>query len=545
MHSDLSMQSRRSRRDAAIRPRPSIWARLATAFAIAVAAAVAVSLLSTIGASAATPTGVFATSDTPRTLADPDTASVELGVKFTVAAEGVVTGVEYYSTPANGGTHVGSLWGPDGKRIAKATFPTSTKSGWVSVSFATPVTVQPGKTYVASYLAPKGRYAVTENFFTKARSAGDVTFPKNAGVYAYGTGGLPTKVYKASNYYVDVLFVAGKPGAGTTPGVTPTSTAQPNPSVTPTTTPTPTTAPTSSPAPTATPKPTTTPAPAPGGSDQKNCITTPSACGYPDETNTGVKPGVALTRVPEDATSGPGWSWRSDIRAVETTGNGVTIQGLKIANGSIIVKHSGVTLRNVSVASTDYYPINCVYSGATRDADSCLGLIAEDVEIQGTANCQASMAFSGYTARRVYAHGCMDGFKADSDVLIEDSYVTALTYVPESSPGAGDASHNDGVQSTASGNVVVRHTTFKLGNQSGVNAVFQMGVKGRVNQGVTIQGNLIDGGGWMLNSTPIDGILVKDNRFTHRSTWGIGYVSGGSWTGNYWDDTLALVSEND
>ncbi|GAA5201495.1 DUF4082 domain-containing protein [Microbacterium jejuense] len=547
MQSDLSLQSRRSRRDAAIRPRLSVWARLATAFAIAVAAAVTVSLLSTMGASAATPTGVFATSEKPRTLADPDTVSVELGVKFTVAAAGVVTGVEYYSTPANGGTHVGSLWGPDGKRIAKATFPASTKSGWVSVSFATPVTVQPGKTYVASYLAPKGGYAVTENFFTKARTAGGVTFPKNAGVFAYGTGGFPTKVYKASNYYVDVRFVAGTPGTGATPVVTPTSTAKPSPSVTPTKAPTPapTTTPTSSPTPTATPKPTTSPTPAPGGSGQKNCITTPSACGYPDETNTGVKPGVTLTRVPEDATSGPGWSWRSDIRAVETTGTGVTIQGLKIANGSIIVKHSGVTLRNVSVASTDYYPINCVYSGATRDADSCLGLTAENVEIKGTANCQAAMAFNGYTARRVYVHGCMDGFKADSNVLIEDSYVTALTYVPESRPGAGDGSHNDGLQSTASGNIVVRHTTFKLGGQQNMNAVFQMGIQGRVGSGVTIQNNLIDGGGWMLNSTPIKGIVVKDNRFTHRSSYGIGYVEGGSWTGNYWDDTLAPISEND
>ena len=100
------------------------------------------------------------------------------------------------------------------------------------------------------------------------------------------------------------------------------------------------------------------------------------------------------------------------------------------------------------------------------------------------------------------------------------------------------------MQSTAEGNIVVRNSTFKLGNQSGVNAVFQMGTKDRGGRDVTIQGNLIDGGAWMLNSTPITNILVEDNRFTRRAAYGIGYVSGGVWTGNIWDDTLALIPEN-
>ena len=89
------------------------------------------------------------------------------------------------------------------------------------------------------------------------------------------------------------------------------------------------------------------------------------------------------------------------------------------------------------------------------------------------------------------------------------------------------------------------HSTFKLGNQSGVNAVFQMGQKDRGGRGVTIEDSLIDGGGWMLNSTPIAGIVVEGNRFTRRSAYGIGYVSGGTWTGNIWDDTLAPIPEND
>lgn len=526
----------RNRRSASESRRRGLRTKLTAAIPLAVAALLAVTPLAAPGASAAAPAGVFASDVKPSIPAADDKNSVELGVKFTVASTGVVTGIEYYSTPANRGTHVGSLWDSDGKRLASVTFPSSTRSGWLSADFTKPVAVQAGKSYVASYLAPQGGYAVTENFFTSPYTSDGATFPRNAGVYKYGSGGYPTQVYKASNYLVDVLY---RPDSSSP---TPTATSTPRPTSTPTPTPTPTR--TATPRPTATPTATTPPpaaptpsAPqAPGGSGQKNCINVPSACGYPDETNTGVKPGSALTRVPQDATSGPGWSYRSDIRTVQTTGNGATLENLSIAGGSIIVLHSGVTLRNVYVQSNDYYPINCVYSGATRDADSCLGLTAENVEIAGTANCQAAMAFNGYTARRVYVHGCLDGFKANSDVVIEDSYVTDLAVV------AG--SHNDGVQSTAQGNLTFRHNTFKLGNQSGINAVFQMGMKDRVGTGVTIENSLIDGGAYMLNSTPISGVLIKDNRFTRRSTWGIGEVKGGSWVGNYWDDTLALVSQN-
>ncbi|WP_313356193.1 DUF4082 domain-containing protein [Microbacterium sp.] len=505
--------ARRSSRGTQFRGR---WtARITAAVAVTVAALIGGSSLAAAGATTAAPTGVLSPTEKPAITADSDRASAELGVKFTVADAGTITGVKFYATPANAGPHVGSLWDQNGKQLATATFPSTTTAGWVSASFATPVDVKPGQTYVASYLAPSGGYAVTQDYFTTARSAAGVTFPKNAGVYRYGAkGGFPTQTYKASNYFVDVLYAAGAAneddGSTTTP---PPTAPEPTP-------------------PTTSPAPSDPVAPSAG----KNCIEVPSACGYPDETNTGPGSDVKLTRVPEDATSGPGWTYRSDIRAIQTTSDKATLANLSLGNGSVIVQHPGVTLRNLYIRSNDYYPVNCTYSGATRDADSCLGLTVENTEIAGTTTCQAGLAFSGYTARAVHVHGCADGFKANSDVLIENSYVTDL--------GVSPGSHNDGVQSTASGNLTVRHSTFKLGHQSDINAVFQMGVTGGNNHGVTIENNLIDGGGWMLNSRPIPDGVVKDNRFTRRSTWGIGFVDGASWTGNYWDDTLAPIAQN-
>lgn len=203
---------------------------------------------STLGAApASAATGVFDNSVRPRVAADPDTASVELGVRFTVAKAGTITGIEFYRTPANRGPHVGSLWSPTGKRLATVRFPAGKTSGWVGANFSKPVRVEVGKTYVASYLAPKGRYAADTQYFTRAKTKGGVTFPKGAGVYRYGKGGYPTSNYRNSNYYVDVRYVAG----GRVPVVTPTATPKPTATATP--------KPTVTPTPTVTPKPTTPP----------------------------------------------------------------------------------------------------------------------------------------------------------------------------------------------------------------------------------------------------------------------------------------------
>lgn len=531
--SQIRIRARRSRRVRIVAL--SVIAGLAAAAGIAVAPALA-----------ATPSnGIFADTLMPRTAVDPDRAAVELGVRFSPDKTGTVTALQYYQGQKTTGVRTATLWSAQGAVLARATFEPSSRVGWRTVPLASPVTVTAGDTYVASYQAPNGGYPVTERDLTTKRTQNGFTLDAGAGVYRYGaTGKVPFRTFRGSNYLVDIVFApsgtgnAGekpnthhRPGTNRPDAVTPTPTATATPKPTPTATVAP------KPTPTATVAPQPSAPPTGGiGNGQKNCINTPSSCGYPDETNTGVPQGTTLTRVPEDATSGPGWTWRSDIRAIQTTSDGAKLQNLRIGDGMIIVQNRSVTLRNTYIASKAYYPVDCDYAGPTRDAHSCLGLTVENVEISGTPDCQQGLSFNDYTARRVYVHGCLDGFKADSGVLIEDSYVTALAVIP--------GSHNDGVQSTAAGDVTVRRSTFKLGNQTGVNSVFQMGTKSDGGKDVTIEGNLIDGGAWMLNSTPISDILVKDNRFTRRAVYGIGYVSGGTWVGNFWDDTLGLIPEN-
>jgi WD40 repeat protein len=156
---------------------------------------------------------------TPTTPAASDGSSVELGVKFRTDAAGVICGIRFYKGTGNTGTHVGKLWSSTGSLLAQATFTGETASGWQQVLFATPVPVTANTVYVASYLAPAGRYAVDSGADPGAFTAAGLSRPplyalRNGesggnGVYRYGTGGFPSSTYAASNYWVDVVFATG------------------------------------------------------------------------------------------------------------------------------------------------------------------------------------------------------------------------------------------------------------------------------------------------------------------------------------------------
>jgi len=159
----------------------------------------------------ATGVSLFATTDTPTTLNNSDTAPVNLGVKFVASSAGTITGIKYYKGASDTGTHTGSLWSSTGTLLATATFTNETASGWQTVTFSNPVTIAAGTTYVASFQS-NGHYTSTSGYFTTARTNGPLTAPVNAGVYAYGTANaMPTNTYGAANYWVDVLFNAGVP----------------------------------------------------------------------------------------------------------------------------------------------------------------------------------------------------------------------------------------------------------------------------------------------------------------------------------------------
>ncbi|NKK68731.1 DUF4082 domain-containing protein [Rhizobium leguminosarum bv. viciae] len=165
-----------------------------------------------------TTSSLFTSADTSGVTAANDTNSVELGVKFIASGNGQITGLTYYKSAQDTGTHVGSLWTASGQLLGQATFINETASGWQTVSFTQPINVTAGVTYVASYHS-NGFYSATANYFTTDYTSGALTAPASSvsggnGVYAYGTGSVfPTASYNASNYWVDVLYQQGAQNA--------------------------------------------------------------------------------------------------------------------------------------------------------------------------------------------------------------------------------------------------------------------------------------------------------------------------------------------
>ena len=166
---------------------------------------------------AVTPQATIFDFATPATVDSGDTTSVELGVKFKADNNGTITGIRFYKASTNIGVHTGSLWSSTGTRLAQATFANETASGWQTVTFASPVSVTAGTTYVASYFAPSGHYSHTNSGLATGvdnpplHALADST--SSNGVYAYSTTStFPSSTYSAANYWVDVMYAVPAPG---------------------------------------------------------------------------------------------------------------------------------------------------------------------------------------------------------------------------------------------------------------------------------------------------------------------------------------------
>lgn len=242
-----------------------------------------------------------------------DSAAVELGVQFTPKVAGTVTGVRFYKGAGNTGTHTAHLW-QGTKSLATVTFVGETSSGWQTAVFNPPVLVKAGTKYTASYHDPKGHYADDQGSFSKALTSGDLTAPKNAGVFVYGTKSAdPTGTWNASNYWVDVAFT---PSGAVTP---PPTTTQPPPTTT------------SPPVTTTTAPPVTTTSPPPSST-----VTPPPAtvAGFPTADGTGSS--GTLT----DVTPPTGELILGDDNQV--------LQNTRV-HGTLTVLGCNVTVRNVEV----------------------------------------------------------------------------------------------------------------------------------------------------------------------------------------------------
>lgn len=157
------------------------------------------------------------------TLGPDQSGGITTGVKFRSTVSGYVSGVRFYQTSGNSGTHVGGLYSyPAGVQLTTATYSGETGSGWQTVTFGSTIPINANTTYIATYFGASGFYVADNDLGTGLSLASAVTnAPLTAlaggtdgvnGLFSYSNSTvLPTSSYHNGNYWVDVIFAANQP----------------------------------------------------------------------------------------------------------------------------------------------------------------------------------------------------------------------------------------------------------------------------------------------------------------------------------------------
>jgi hypothetical protein len=133
---------------------------------------------------------------------------VELGAQFVSDVAGSILGIRFYKGSQETGTQTGELWESSGDLLlASATFTNETASGWQTVIFSTPVSINAGVAYIISYHTTSPYISYTPEGLSSEISNGPLHLLGNSSVYKYGSSGFPTLTNgQDPNYWVDVIF---------------------------------------------------------------------------------------------------------------------------------------------------------------------------------------------------------------------------------------------------------------------------------------------------------------------------------------------------
>lgn len=234
----------------------------------------------------------------------------------------------------------------------------------------------------------------------------------------------------------------------------------------------------------------------------------------PDATNTGWRPtGVTLTRY-----TGP----------MTITKAGTVIDGRDV-NGQLTVSADDVTIRRSRISSNGSYGVYV--------AKGVKNLIIIDSELDGRGNTGNDSAVSShdFSIVRCDIHGWVDGFKADSNVNLVNSWLHDFA--------TGNGNHNDGVQISGRGNILIvgnRIEARSKNESTSMNAaVYTNTDYGIRPDNVVVRGNWINAGGFFVR-IDATGFKLENNRFGRWYGYGIVNVTPQStWTntGNVFHDT--------
>ncbi len=188
------------------------------------------------------------------------------------------------------------------------------------------------------------------------------------------------------------------------------------------------------------------------------------------------------------------------------TKDGAVVDGWD--TGTITVSAKNVTIRNTRITATTFWGVHGA-SGASATLDNVT------ITGQRGVDCQIGVDGGTVTIEHTDISGCEDGVHLHSDNVLADSYIHDLLKTA--------TSHNDGVQVVSGiAGQAIRHNTIKVAAGKGVgdnSAIFVQQSSGPIN-GLVIDSNLLDGGGYTLYIEKADNVVASDNLLGPNHTFG-------------------------
>lgn len=221
--------------------------------------------------------------------------------------------------------------------------------------------------------------------------------------------------------------------------------------------------------------------------------------GFPHSSTTGIPTGTVL---------------HADSGTLQLKVDGGLVDGLDLT-GCIDVFANGVTIQRSR--------IRCGGDRAIAIHDGVVGTVIRDVELDGLGAAQSEGVTGEHLlAQRLDIHDVDTALNVGNDVALEDSFL-----------------HGSGGKAVyGNGNVGMKILHNRIETSGGGNCIFLGTYFGPVAD-VLIQGNLLSGGGWVVQVEGDGGssIRVLENRFGSNFDYGpFALVDGAIESGNVWDD---------
>src|ERR1035438_491973 len=278
----------------------------------------------------------------------------------------------------------------------------------------------------------------------------------------------------------------------------------------------------------------------------------PVAYGYPGASNTGyLVPLASLKQIPQQITSGPGWSYSGGVVSINTAGT--TLSGIT-TSAMIEVNAANVTIKTSRIygALTDSpgialerganntHIVNTLIAGTNGTSGGML-VGVKDVygdPVTGTLidKCNIYNASSGV---QIYAG------------TVQNSYIHDLSNTGSQHLEDFNSTGNDGFR------LVINHNT--LFNKQSQTAAVYLGTEVSPSQNVAVTNNLLAGGGYTVygggvgvgqwaapKDITVTGNVFSSLYFAKGGDLGpVAYFDAGNgavWSGNVWDGSGAVVN---